>query len=223
MSAEVYARLAAPFDTTHTLPGRGGSGGLTYITGEQCITRLNEVLGPFAWSFVVKEHGHNEAADEIWVLGQLTVNFGNDMVVHEQFGSQEVKHLKNSEEILEIGFDLKGAATDALKKCASMIGVGLYLYRKAGQPASHPPAQQRTQTPPLGTPPIEGDPITTKTLQWFEGNTERAKRAGVDLAPFDLEHMTTEAQAQLVAPRLLAKIQEAERAEKAKSEPVPIR
>ncbi|MBV9324638.1 MAG: hypothetical protein JO352_12715, partial [Chloroflexi bacterium] len=31
---------------------------------------------------------------------------------------------------LDLGFDLKGAATDAMKKCASWLGVGLYLSRK---------------------------------------------------------------------------------------------
>jgi hypothetical protein len=31
---------------------------------------------------------------------------------------------------MDIGFDLKGAATDALKKCASLVGVGLYLWKK---------------------------------------------------------------------------------------------
>ena len=35
---------------------------------------------------------------------------------------------------LDLGFDLKGATTDAMKKCASLLGVGLYLSRKAPAP-----------------------------------------------------------------------------------------
>ena len=35
---------------------------------------------------------------------------------------------------LDIGFDLKGAATDALKKCASLLGVALYLWKKEPLP-----------------------------------------------------------------------------------------
>src|SRR3954466_13392756 len=69
--ADVYQRLAAPFETTFR-DQRGGID-LEYITGEQCVSRLNQVLGPLAWSFVVREHGLNAEADEMWVLGELTV------------------------------------------------------------------------------------------------------------------------------------------------------
>src|SRR4051812_40706049 len=64
----VYEQLAAPFDSTFR-DLRGGVE-LEYITGEQCVTRLNQVLGPVGWSFVVREHGINNEADEVWVLGE---------------------------------------------------------------------------------------------------------------------------------------------------------
>src|SRR5262249_16039805 len=41
---------------------------------------------------------------------------------------------------IDVGFDLKGATTDALKKCASLVGVGLYLSRKDA-PTPEPAAQ----------------------------------------------------------------------------------
>ena len=46
---DVYEKLAAPFEETHR-DVRGGVQ-LEYITGEQCITRLNETLGVAGWSF----------------------------------------------------------------------------------------------------------------------------------------------------------------------------
>ena len=125
---DIYARLAAPFETTFR-DTRGGVD-LEYITGEQCTSRLNEVLGPGGWSFRVLEHGINAEADEAWVCGELAAEIGGRPVVRQQFGSQKIKRSRSTGAPLDIGFDLKGAATDALKKCASLIGVGLYLSRK---------------------------------------------------------------------------------------------
>lgn len=138
----LYIRLATPFDITFT-DVRGGVE-LTYITGEQATTRLNETIGFLNWSFRIIEHGIHAEADECWVLGELTVTLDGRTVTRQQFGSQKVKRSRSSGTPLDIGFDLKGAATDALKKCASLIGVALYLWKKeppaglgnGGQPAN---------------------------------------------------------------------------------------
>ena len=126
--AELYTRLAAPFDVTFR-DLRGGVE-LEYITGEQATTRLNETLGFLNWSFRVLEHGIHAEADECWVLGELTVTLDGRTVSRQQFGSQKIKRSRSSGTPLDIGFDLKGAATDALKKCASLIGIALYLWKK---------------------------------------------------------------------------------------------
>src|ERR671939_240500 len=102
--ADVYAKLAAPFDNTFK-DVRGGVE-LEYITGEQCITRLNETLGVAGWSFTIKEHGINAEADECWVLAELSANFGGTIVLRQQFGSQKVKRSRSSGTPLDIGFDL---------------------------------------------------------------------------------------------------------------------
>jgi|SRR4051794_29720906 hypothetical protein len=126
--AQLYAQLAAPFATTfHDV--RGGVS-LTYVSGEQVVSRLNEVLGVSGWSFRVLNHGINTEADEAWALGELFAQVGGQTVVRQQFGSQKIKRSRSSGTPLDIGFDLKGAATDALKKCASWLGVGLYLSRR---------------------------------------------------------------------------------------------
>jgi hypothetical protein len=125
---ELYARLAAPFESTFR-DTRGGVE-LEYITGEQAISRLNEVLGVARWSFRILQHGINVEADEAWVLGEIVAEVDGNTVARQQFGSQKLKRSRASGAPLDIGFDLKGAATDALKKCASLLGVGLYLSRK---------------------------------------------------------------------------------------------
>lgn len=144
---DVYQKLAATFD--HTYQRVVGGTSLDYLTGEQVISRLNEVLGVAGWSFTIKDHGVNAEADECWALGLLEINCGGTMVSREQFGSNKIKRrsagrFKDNElrdqldKPLDLGFDLKGAATDALKKCASLVGVGLYLSKKEEQtPASN--------------------------------------------------------------------------------------
>ena len=141
---EVYGRLAAPFDVTFS-DVRGGVA-LTYISGEQVVSRLNEVLGVDGWSFRVLRHEIHAEADEAWALGELVAEIGDKTVVRQQFGSQKIKRSRSTGAPLDLGFDLKGAATDAMKKCASLLGVGLYLSRKAPPRASarqpeRPPAR----------------------------------------------------------------------------------
>jgi hypothetical protein len=131
--SDVYARLAAPFDTTFR-DNRGGVE-LEYVTGEQVVSRLCDVLGLANWSFRVVEHGLNAEADEMWVLGEMTADVDGKTVTRQQFGSQKLKRSRSSGAPLDIGFDLKGAATDSLKKCSSLLGVGLYLSKKESLPA----------------------------------------------------------------------------------------
>src|SRR5438445_6186687 len=125
---DTYTRLAAPFDVTFQ-DVRGGVE-VTFISGEQVVSRLNEVLGVAGWSFRVLRHDINPEADEAWALGELVAEIAERTVVRQQFGSQKLKRSRSTGAPLDLGFDLKGASTDALKKCASLLGVGLYLSRK---------------------------------------------------------------------------------------------
>lgn len=130
----LYENLAREFDITFS-DNRGGAQ-IPYITGEQCASRLNETLGFLNWSFRIIEHGIHAEADECWALAELTVTLDGRTTTRQQFGSQKVKRSRSSGTPLDIGVDLKGAGTDALKKCASLIGVALYLHEK------EPPQQQ---------------------------------------------------------------------------------
>jgi hypothetical protein len=49
-------------------------------------------------------------------------------IVKTQFGSSAITRAKETGETVSLADDLKAAATDALKKCATQLGVGLYLY-----------------------------------------------------------------------------------------------
>lgn len=180
--AALYERLAAPFDSTFK-DVRGGVE-LEYITGEQCVTRLNETLGVANWSFRIVEHGIHQEADECWVLAELTASFGDRTVTRQQFGSQKVKRSRSSGVPLDIGFDLKGAGTDALKKCASLIGVGLYLWKKEAVAA---PTAVTEPGPGMSVVPAsDGDREALLCEECGEKLTETRFKDGTNWAPAQL-------------------------------------
>lgn len=94
---------------------------LDYIEGHSVIQRLNEAFDG-CWSFEIISHDILE--DEVMVQGRLSA----DGVVKTQFGSSSITRAKDGGVIISLAADLKAAATDSLKKCATLLGVGLYLY-----------------------------------------------------------------------------------------------
>lgn len=107
-------------------PGKGG-GQWEYVTGTYVEKVLNYAFG-WDWSFEVKEHGRE--GNLVWVLGKLTIHSSNgNSLIKEQFGRADVKKSKTGGD-LDFGNDMKAAATDALKKCASLMGVASDIYGK---------------------------------------------------------------------------------------------
>jgi len=141
--SNLYPLLTARFDSTYE------KNGFTYVSGEQVVTRLNEALGVFGWNFEVLSHLHDLDADEIIVQGRLRAYDENSgqWVTRDQWGSQKINRRKDGS-ILELGFDYKGATTDCLKKCATLLGVALYLSAKdeAGPPQAREVSQQNSAT-----------------------------------------------------------------------------
>ena len=113
--------LEKPFEPAQIKQRKGRNGMLDYIEGHSVVHRLNEALGG-AWSFEITHHEVHE--DEVWVLGKLTA----EGITKMQFGVSQVTREKNGGALISLGDDLKAAATDSLKKCATFLGVGLHLY-----------------------------------------------------------------------------------------------
>ena len=109
---------------------------LDYIEGHAVIERLNMAFES-EWSFSILEHRILEETDEVLVVGQLRA--GN--VVKTQFGSSRITRARESGVPVSLADDLKAAATDSIKKCASLLGIGLHLYNgdkpASGQNANH--------------------------------------------------------------------------------------
>jgi len=117
MNKDVLCRPFSP-DQIRTRPGRNGQQ-LSYVATHAVIARLNE--GCDAWNFEIVEHSVHD--DEVIVLGKLTA----DGVVKSAFGGSNIT-IDSQGRVVSLADDLKSAASDSLKKCASLLGVGLELY-----------------------------------------------------------------------------------------------
>ena len=114
--------LEQPFEGQLIKTRRGAFGKtLSYVEGAEYIRRLNAAFEG-EWSFEVVEHHVYDA--EVVVVGKLTAAGVTKMA----FGGSSVTTNTQTGEIISIADDLKAAATDALKKAASLLGVGLHLY-----------------------------------------------------------------------------------------------
>ena len=92
---------------------------LSVINPMAVIDRLNEVFGISGWDFHVREV--NFVSGHAVVHGTLIVA---DEGIHlEQFGGNDNK---------DVGDAYKGAATDALTKIASYLGIGASVYKGQG-------------------------------------------------------------------------------------------
>jgi hypothetical protein len=131
-------QLTQPF-TTDLIQQRKGRFGQTldYIGSHHVIERLNEVLKGH-WSFKILDREIMQ--DEVFVLGELTAHG----ISHQQFGSASVTRNKEDRSIVSIGDDLKAAASDCLKKCATQFGVGLHLYGLDAKPNGNGNGNVRT-------------------------------------------------------------------------------
>src|SRR6476661_4215880 len=115
----------------HEIKKRQGRGGLqfSYVEHGYVTERLNLVFG-FNWDFEIMDKQILE--DEVIVEAKLTVRTpGGQTIVKTQFGGADIKRHASgarSGKPLSIADDYKAAASDALKKCASLLGIGLDLY-----------------------------------------------------------------------------------------------
>ena len=115
-----------PGDAIRTRKGRGGRD-FKYVT-HAYVTRTLNTAFHLNWDFEVLDTRIIPETDpqEVFVRGRLTVRTKNGVITKEQFGSASVK--RSNSQITSLGDDLKAAASDALKKCASLLGLALDLY-----------------------------------------------------------------------------------------------
>ncbi|HKP51479.1 MAG TPA: Rad52/Rad22 family DNA repair protein [Chloroflexia bacterium] len=127
---------------------RQGRGGLqfAYVEHGYVTERLNMVFG-FNWDFEIIDKQILE--DEVIVEAKLTVRTPKGQtIVKTQFGGADIKRHASGPKMgrpLSIADDYKAAGSDALKKCASLLGIGLDLYGRDRIDEDSPkPAEQPT-------------------------------------------------------------------------------
>jgi hypothetical protein len=121
MKRDILEKLFDPAQIKQRVGSYGNV--LDYVERHSVIQRLNDAFDG-GWCFEILRHKILEETDEVLVLGKLTA----DNVVKCQFGSSKISRAKDSGEIIPLADDLNAAGTDSLKKWATMLGVGLYLY-----------------------------------------------------------------------------------------------
>jgi hypothetical protein len=134
--------LERPFDPALIRTRKGGHGQtFSYVEAAEIVKRLNEGLDS-EWSFEVVQHEIRDT--EVIVIGKLTTG----SIVKTAFGGSSITVSRETGAVVNVADDLKSAATDALKKAATLLGVGLHLYSDA----------QPQVAPPLRTMPVTGRP-----------------------------------------------------------------
>lgn len=107
-------------------PAKGG-GQWDYVTGVYVKKKLNLMFG-WDWDFLIVEHKIDLDIGQAYVLGKLKVRTAGREIIKMQFGRVDIKFKKSTQTPLDVGNDLKAAATDALKKCAAELGVASDVY-----------------------------------------------------------------------------------------------
>lgn len=131
-SAHLSQDLAEPFPKELERILRKGGTDLTYIPVSEVIVRLNKVFGVLGWSSDIIKC-ERDALDPDFIVAhvRLTVNApgcGATSIQKDGFGGQKIKRTKAGD-IVDLGDEFKGAVSDALKKAAQQLGIGLYLSR----------------------------------------------------------------------------------------------
>jgi hypothetical protein len=143
--------LEKPFDPSQIKQRKGNFGDrLDYIEGHAVIKRLNDAFNG-DWSFEVASH--QVLDEEVLVVGKLKAAG----IIKMQFGSSKVTRNSHDGSLVSLGDDLKAAATDALKKTATLMGVGLHLYEEK-RPQDRPQEEQTRPSKPetTGNPGASG-------------------------------------------------------------------
>jgi hypothetical protein len=140
------AFLEKPFEPSQIKQRQGNFGHiLDYVEGHVVTSRLNDAFES-NWSFEIVKYRIIKDPGEVLVLGKLTA----EGVTKMAFGSKEIERSKDTKAITSLGDDLKAASTDALKKAASLLGVGLYLY--SDQRPNGKTEERGPETPDTGAP-----------------------------------------------------------------------
>ena len=157
-------------------PGQHGKT-ISYVDVAAVIDRLNEAF-EHRWDFEVVRHEVHD--NEVVVLGKLTA----DGVTKMAFGGSAIT-MDGQGMVVSIGDDLKAAASDSLKKSASLLGIALDVY--AGQGTGVPETNRARHVPEKGqqarNAPV-AERLTARQLAAIHGASRRYGLSREELGSF---------------------------------------
>tara|TARA_R110000796_G_scaffold120506_3_gene234665 strand:+ start:2682 stop:3356 length:675 start_codon:yes stop_codon:yes gene_type:complete len=112
-----------------------GAGDWDYVSGAYVKKVLNLMFG-WDWDFKIVDYKFDLQIKQAFVQGELTCRTAGKTIVKHQFGRVDIKFRTSwengkktvTDQPLDLGNDLKAATTDALKKCASELGIAADIY-----------------------------------------------------------------------------------------------
>jgi hypothetical protein len=148
-----------------------------------CIDRLNEAFTPMGWSYQPDAPIYFPAGEkptQIAIRGVMTVHTPWGDITKAQWGGSFIKADPGNQKF-EFGDDLKGATSDALKKCASLFGISNYLARKGQNVVENDPALTDTLTTLLDLAKTKGL-SNPQLLEYCSGITRKTILGAGDLS-----------------------------------------
>jgi hypothetical protein len=106
---------------------RGEAKEFDFIPAPHIIKRLNDTVG-LGWEFIVVDKIVDHEIGQVAVLGELRIQTEPGFITRQQWGGARLTTSGGYYD--SFGDTMKAAATDALKKCAQLYGVGMYLHDK---------------------------------------------------------------------------------------------
>lgn len=122
-----YQQLSEQFPKEMERTLNKGGANLIYIPVSEVHNRMNKVIGLENWS--LKVQNYVEIGDSIVAHVTITAIIDGKEVQRDGVGGQKIKRIKATGLALDYGDEVKGAVSDAFKKAAQTLGVGLYLAR----------------------------------------------------------------------------------------------
>jgi hypothetical protein len=146
MSEDLY-QLARPFPDSMIVKKPGGKFQADYVAHGVITSRLLEVVGPFDWS--IAKIITNPEGIAVGCLGRLEVVVDGRPVVIEEVG--DVEHVGPNS-----ATNLKMASSDALKRAAMRLGLGLHLWVGDEHYYLHRALEKRLSAPESDDSPMTG-------------------------------------------------------------------
>ena len=187
-NGDLREALETPFpaELIRSRPGKHGEQ-LRYVPTHSFIERMNSVYAG-EWDFRIVNFEIRE--DEVVVIARLTAG----EITKEDFGSAAVIRKKDNGEVVGIGDSFKSAASDALKRCCRLLGLGLSLW--TDDPDGIQPTKNqdrgngRSERKDQGTPSNGNGRLTTKQHQFIKSLAKEKEIGDEDLDQMALDRFS---------------------------------